>query len=168
VQAVPVEDLKRQVEGSAVERFRAVLPERIGTGTPSTAGEYVEARTLLRATCCRRRATHAHANSVEDVSVPRSPADRLCQCPAPRHKMRVLREKHLLRETMKADLPPSIAQRTQAALSRPDRSGFLQGAMPDYVNQLMGRESLASMVTSTRQGRAAVAKRQRSARERRT
>ncbi len=63
----------------------------------------------------------------------------------PRHKMRVLREKHLLRETMRADLPPEIVQRHKQPYRAPDAAAFLQGegGTPDYVNQLLGRECLA-------------------------
>jgi asparagine synthase (glutamine-hydrolysing) len=139
------EDLKRQVEGSAVERFRAVLPERIGHWHPFNRGEYVEARTLLPSYLLSSQGDRMlMANSVEG----RFPFldHRLiafANALHPRHKMRVLREKHLLRETMKADLPPSIAQRTKQPYRAPDAAAFLQGATPDYVNQLMGRESLA-------------------------
>jgi asparagine synthase (glutamine-hydrolysing) len=138
------EDLKRQVEGSAVERFRAVLPERIGHWHPFNRGEYVEARTLLPSYLLSSQGDRMlMANSVEG----RFPFldHRLiafANALHPRHKMRVLREKHLLRETMKADLPPSIAQRAKQPYRAPDAAAFLQGATPDYVNQLMGRESL--------------------------
>ena len=139
------EDFKHQVEGSAVERFRAVLPERIGRWHPFNRGEYVEARTLLPSYLLSSQGDRMlMANSVEG----RFPFldHRLiafANALHPRHKMRVLREKHLLRETMKADLPPSIAQRAKQPYRAPDAAAFLQGATPDYVNQLMGRECLA-------------------------
>lgn len=139
------EDFKRQVEGSAIERFRAVLPDRIGRWHPFNRGEYVEARTLLPSYLLSSQGDRMlMANSVEG----RFPFldHRLiafANALHPRHKMRVLREKHLLRETMKADLPPSIAQRAKQPYRAPDAAAFLHGAAPDYVNQLMGRECLA-------------------------
>ena len=61
----------------------------------------------------------------------------------PRHKMRVLREKHLLREAMKRDLPASIAERHKQPYRAPDAAAFLKDATPDYVNQLLGRDCVA-------------------------
>jgi asparagine synthase (glutamine-hydrolysing) len=122
-----------------------VLPERIGRWHPFNRGEYVEARTLLPSYLLSSQGDRMlMANSVEG----RFPFldHRLiafANALHPRHKMRVLREKHLLRETMKADLPPSIAQRAKQPYRAPDAAAFLQGATPDYVNQLMGRECLA-------------------------
>ena len=77
-------------------------------GTPSTAAEYVEARTLLPSYLLSSQGDRMlMANSVEG----RFPFldHRLiafANALHPRHKMRVLREKHLLRETMRTDLPP--------------------------------------------------------------
>jgi asparagine synthase (glutamine-hydrolysing) len=128
-----------------VERFRAALPPEIDRWHPFNRGEYVEARTLLPSYLLSSQGDRMlMANSVEG----RFPFldHRLiafANALHPRHKMRVLREKHLLREAMKADLPPSIAQRTKQPYRAPDAAAFLQGATPDYVNQLMGRECLA-------------------------
>ena len=139
------EDLKRQVNGSAVERFRADLPERIGRWHPFNRGEYVEARTLLPNYLLSSQGDRMlMANSVEG----RFPFldHRLMafgNALHPRHKMRVLREKHLLREAMKKDLPPSILARHKQPYRAPDADAFLQGTEPDYVNQLVSRDCLA-------------------------
>jgi len=139
------EDLKRQVNGSAVERFRADLPERIGRWHPFNRGEYVEARTLLPNYLLSSQGDRMlMANSVEG----RFPFldHRLMafgNALHPRHKMRVLREKHLLREAMKNDLPLSILARHKQPYRAPDADAFLQGTEPDYVNQLVSRDCLA-------------------------
>lgn len=139
------DDLRRQVEGTAIERFRAGLPEGIDRWHPFNRGEYVEARTLLPSYLLSSQGDRMlMANSVEG----RFPFldHRLIEFANalhPRHKMRVLREKHLLREAMARDLPPSIAQRVKQPYRAPDAAAFLQDGAPDYVNQLLGRNCLA-------------------------
>jgi asparagine synthase (glutamine-hydrolysing) len=139
------EDLRRQIEGSAVERFRDALPAGISRWHPFNRAEYLEARSLLPSYLLSSQGDRMlMANSVEG----RFPFldHRLiafANALHPRYKMRVLREKHLLREAMRADLPPSILQRPKQPYRAPDAAAFLQGDVPDYVNQLLGRECLA-------------------------
>jgi asparagine synthase (glutamine-hydrolysing) len=139
------EDLRRQIEGSAVERFRDALPAGIARWHPFNRAEYVEARTLLPSYLLSSQGDRMlMANSVEG----RFPFldHRLiafANALHPRNKMRVLREKHLLREAMRQDLPASILQRPKQPYRAPDAAAFLQGDVPDYVNQLLGRECLA-------------------------
>jgi asparagine synthase (glutamine-hydrolysing) len=140
------EDLRSQIEGSAIERFRAELPGDIDSWHPFNRSEYVEARTLLPSYLLSSQGDRMlMANSVEG----RFPFldHRLiafANALHPRYKMRVMREKHLLRETMRAELPPAIVQRHKQPYRAPDATAFLQGIPPDYVNQLLGRECLAS------------------------
>ena len=139
------EDLRRQVEGTALEHLQANLPADIAAWHPFNRAEYMEARTLLPGYLLSSQGDRMlMANSVEG----RFPfldhrliefANRL----HPRHKMRVLREKHLLREAMKHDLPVSIAARHKQPYRAPDAAAFLTGATPDYVNQLLGRDCVA-------------------------
>ena len=139
------DDLRRQVEGSALERLTANLPADLSRWHPFNRGEYLEARTLLPGYLLSSQGDRMlMASSVEG----RFPfldhrliefANRL----HPRHKMRVLREKHLLRESMRHDLPPSIAGRHKQPYRAPDAAAFLRDATPDYVNQLLGRDCVA-------------------------
>ena len=139
------DDFRSRIEGSATERLRATLPEDIGRWHPFNRGEYLEAHTLLPSYLLSSQGDRMlMANSVEG----RFPFldHRLiafANALHPRYKMHVLREKHLLRETMRADLPPSILKRPKQPYRAPDAAAFLQGAMPDYVNQLLGRETVA-------------------------
>ena len=165
------EDLKSQINGSAVERFRADLPGRIDRWHPFNRAEYVEARTLLPSYLLSSQGDRMlMANSVEG----RFPfLDHRLMAFAnalhPRHKMRVLREKHLLREAMKNDLPPSIVERHKQPYRAPDAAAFLQGTEPDYVNQLVSRECLGQygyfdadkvgrLVAKLRRGRSSAAR----------
>jgi asparagine synthase (glutamine-hydrolysing) len=139
------DDFRARIEGSATERLRATLPEDIGRWHPFNRGEYLEAHTLLPSYLLSSQGDRMlMANSIEG----RFPFldHRLiafANALHPRYKMHVLREKHLLRETMRADLPPSILRRAKQPYRAPDAAAFLQGAAPDYVNQLLGRDIVA-------------------------
>jgi len=139
------DEFRARIEGSATERLRATLPDGIARWHPFNRGEYLEAHTLLPSYLLSSQGDRMlMANSVEG----RFPFldHRLiafANALHPRYKMRVLREKHLLRQSMRADLPPSILQRAKQPYRAPDAAAFLQGAVPDYVNQLLGRDCLA-------------------------
>jgi len=115
------EDLKRQIEGSAVERFRDALPAGIARWHRSTGRSTSRPARCCRATCCRRRGDRMlMANSVEG----RFPFldHRLiafANALHPRYKMRVLREKHLLREAMRADFRRRSCSATSSRTARP-------------------------------------------------
>ena len=57
--------------------------------------------------------------------------------------MHVLREKHLLKEAMRARLPASITARHKQPYRAPDAAAFLAPGAPAYVTELMGRKALA-------------------------
>lgn len=61
----------------------------------------------------------------------------------PACKMRVLREKHLLKEAIRSRLPATIVNRHKQPYRAPDAAAFLGPQAPDYVNELMARERLA-------------------------
>lgn len=139
------DDLRASVSGSAIERLRAALPPDIGRWTAFNRGEYLEARTLLPSYLLSSQGDRMlMANSVEG----RFPfldhrliefANRL----HPTYKMRVLREKQLLKRAMRGRLPASILQRHKQPYRAPDAAAFLGPQAPDYVNELMGRQRLA-------------------------
>jgi len=138
------EEFRRRLDGSATERLRATLPDDIGRWHPFNRSEYLEARTLLPSYLLSSQGDRMlMANSVEG----RFPFldHRLiafANSLHPRHKMRVLREKHLLREAMRADLPDAIRRRHKQPYRAPDAAAFLQGPTPDYVKQLLGSECI--------------------------
>jgi asparagine synthase (glutamine-hydrolysing) len=140
------EDLKRRVTGSAVERFRESLPAAIRNWHPFNRGEYVEAKTLLPSYLLSAQGDRMlMASSVEG----RFPFldHRLIEFANslhPRHKMRVLREKSLLRDAMRGRLPSSILERHKQPYRAPDAAAFLGPNAPDYVTELMGKNRLIS------------------------
>lgn len=139
------EDFRKSVEGSAIERLRSELPAEMGRWHPCNRAEYLESRTLLPSYLLSSQGDRMlMANSVEG----RFPfldhrliefANRL----HPTYKMRVLREKHLLKEAMKDRLPPSIIERHKQPYRAPDAAAFLDTSAPEYVNELMSKSMLA-------------------------
>lgn len=139
------EDFRRTVEGSAVERLRSSLPADMHRWHPFNRAEYLESKTLLASYLLSSQGDRMlMANSVEG----RFPfldhrliefANRL----HPSYKMRVLREKHLLKEAMKERLPSSIIERHKQPYRAPDAAAFLGPSAPDYVRELMSKSTLA-------------------------
>jgi len=140
------DDFRRAVEGSAVERLRAELPADIGRWHPFNRAEYLESRTLLPSYLLSSQGDRMlMASSVEG----RFPFldHRLIEFANglhPTYKMRVLREKHLLKEAMKERLPSSIINRHKQPYRAPDAAAFLGASAPEYVRELMGKSTLAS------------------------
>jgi len=137
-------DFAASIRGGALERLRASLPERIGRWHPFNRAEYLEARTLLPGYLLSSQGDRMlMANSVEG----RFPFldHRLIAFANALHpdaKMRVLREKQLLRQAMAGSLPASILGRHKQPYRAPDAAAFLGGRTPDYVNELTSPEAL--------------------------
>lgn len=140
------EDFKRRVDGTAIDRLRAALPSGMQRWHPFNRAEYMEAMTLLPSYLLSSQGDRMlMASSVEG----RFPfldhnliefANRI----HPSIKMRVLREKALLKDTMRRHVPASILQRHKQPYRAPDAAAFLGPRVPDYVNELLGRDCLAS------------------------
>jgi asparagine synthase (glutamine-hydrolysing) len=65
-----------------------------------------------------------------------------CRLP-PRLKIRGLKEKVLLKQAMRRDLPPSIVRRTKQPYRSPDSAAFFKDERPlPWVADLLGRASL--------------------------
>ncbi len=140
------EDFRSRIDGSAIERLRAALPQDIRRWHPFNQAEYIECRTLLPSYLLSSQGDRMlMASSVEG----RFPFldHRLIEFANalhPSYKMRVLREKHLLKEAMRKRLPASIITRHKQPYRAPDAAAFLGPHAPDYVNELMGKTALAS------------------------
>lgn len=139
------DDFRAQVTGSAPERLRATLPADIGRWKPFNRSEYLEAKTLLPSYLLAAQGDRMlMASSVEG----RFPFldHRLIEFANqlhPSYKMRVLREKQLLKRAMRGRLPSSILNRHKQPYRAPDAAAFLGPQAPDYVNELMGKQCLA-------------------------
>jgi asparagine synthase (glutamine-hydrolysing) len=131
--------LREQVQGSAIERLRASIADKMAPLAPFNRSEYLEAKTLLPGYLLSAQGDRMlMANSVEG----RFPfldhrliafANQL----RPNAKMRVLREKHLLKETMRGRLPESILKRYKQPYRAPDAAAFFEASAPGYVAELL-------------------------------
>jgi asparagine synthase (glutamine-hydrolysing) len=137
-------EFAERVSSNAQERLSAALPADFGRWHPFNRAEYLEATTLLPGYLLSSQGDRMlMANSVEG----RFPFldHRLIQFANalhPRLKMRVLKEKHLLREAMRNALPPSILDRTKQPYRAPDAAAFLGENAPEYVRELTRPETL--------------------------
>ncbi len=139
-------DFAASVRSDAVERLRGALPDDMAHWHPFNRAEFLEATTLLPSYLLSSQGDRMlMASSVEG----RFPyldhrliafANEL----HPDHKMRVLREKDLLRETMQGALPAAILERHKQPYRAPDAAAFLGERTPDYVNELTREGSLKS------------------------
>jgi asparagine synthase (glutamine-hydrolysing) len=62
----------------------------------------------------------------------------------PSLKLKALREKHLLRESMKGVLPDTIRRRTKQPYRAPDSDSFIAPSAPSYVSEALSREAIRS------------------------
>jgi asparagine synthase (glutamine-hydrolysing) len=136
---------RAQVSGSAVERLRASVSDKVRRWAPFNRSEYMEATTLLPSYLLASQGDRMlMANSVEG----RFPYldHRLIEFANALHpsiKMRVLKEKQLLKQAMRGRLPQTILDRHKQPYRAPDAAAFLSPSAPDYVNEMMGSRLLA-------------------------
>ncbi len=138
------DEWRAQVRQSAVERFRASLCPETSGWHPFNRAEYVEAKTLLPGYLLASQGDRMlMASSVEG----RFPfldhrLIEMANALHPTYKMRVLKEKYLLRETMRPYLPAQILSRPKQPYRSPDAAAFLTEPVPDYVRELLGPECI--------------------------
>jgi asparagine synthase (glutamine-hydrolysing) len=138
------DELRSQVSESAIDRLRDSLPDTMSRWHAFNRSEYLEARTLLPSYLLSSQGDRMlMANSIEG----RFPFldHRLIEFANelhPRYKMRVLREKHLLKQAMRDRLPKSTVERHKQPYRAPDAAAFLGDQAPDYVTELMGKPAL--------------------------
>ncbi|WP_018719640.1 asparagine synthase (glutamine-hydrolyzing) [Arhodomonas aquaeolei] len=135
--------------GAAVDGALAGLAEALPAGMRRWQGleraQYLEARTLMAGYLLSAQGDRMlMANGVEG----RFPyldhrviefANRL----EPRLKLRVLREKHLLREAMAGYLPAALTHRHKQPYRAPDAAAFFRGTTPAFVDELLAPGKLA-------------------------
>jgi asparagine synthase (glutamine-hydrolysing) len=127
------------------EGISELLPAHINRWEPLARDQYIEAKTLLTGYLLSSQGDRmAMANSVEG----RFPfldhrivefANRL----PPRTKLRVLREKHVLKLAARGLVPDRIRNRVKQPYRAPDSSSFFKNGRPnDYVAYLLDRNRL--------------------------
>jgi asparagine synthase (glutamine-hydrolysing) len=140
------EDVRAHLDGSAMDVMADMVPTAAARWHPFNRGQYVEAKSLMGGYLLSSQGDRMlMANSVEG----RFPfldhrviefANRV----DPRLKMRVLREKHLLKRATARYLPPAIIQRHKQPYRAPDVAAFVcDGAFTaPYVDELLSDESV--------------------------
>ncbi len=137
-------ELQAQLSGTDPYRaLAATLPADIEKWLPMGRDQYVEAHTLMSGYLLSSQGDRvAMAHSIEG----RVPfldhrliefANRL-----PAHfKLKGLTEKHLLKHSMRGELPEAIRKRTKQPYRAPDSTSFFEAGKPvDYAAELMGRQ----------------------------
>lgn len=139
------DDFRRRVSGDPAGRLRESLPAELADWHPFNRSEYLEAKTLLPSYLLSSQGDRMlMANSVEG----RFPFldHRLIEFATrlhPRYKMRTLKEKWLLKETMRPHLPAAILSRHKQPYRAPDAAAFLGPGTPEYVTELTSASKIA-------------------------
>ena len=125
--------------------LRATLPESIARWPALGRDQYVEAHTLMSGYLLSSQGDRmAMAASIEarfpflDHRVIEF-ANRL----PPQYKLRGLAEKHILKKSMAAELPPAITRRSKQPYRAPDSASFFVDGKPlDYVAELLSPKAI--------------------------
>ncbi|MBC8025543.1 MAG: asparagine synthase (glutamine-hydrolyzing) [Steroidobacteraceae bacterium] len=139
------DDFRKRVSGDPAQRLRESLPKELAGWHPFNRSEYLEAKTLLPSYLLSSQGDRMlMSNSVEG----RFPFldHRLIEWATklhPRYKMKVLREKWLLKEAMREKLPASILNRHKQPYRAPDAAAFLGPNTPEYVKELTSEAMIA-------------------------
>jgi asparagine synthase (glutamine-hydrolysing) len=139
------DEFRKRVSGDPAQRLRESLPKELASWHPFSRSEYLEAKTLLPSYLLSSQGDRMlMSNSVEG----RFPFldHRLIEWATklhPRYKMKVLREKWLLKDAMRSRLPASILDRHKQPYRAPDAAAFLGPQIPEYVKELTSEAMIA-------------------------
>jgi asparagine synthase (glutamine-hydrolysing) len=141
------DELREQLAGyDAIDELRATLPAEFDRWHPLEQAQYLETAYLLPGYILSSQGDRvAMANSVEarfpflDHRVVEFAA-RV----APRLKLKVLREKHILRKAMRDLLPPAICDRPKQPYRAPDAVSFSGATAPAYVGSSLSENAITT------------------------
>jgi asparagine synthase (glutamine-hydrolysing) len=139
------DQLREQLDGyDAMDELRGSLPAEFGRWHPLEQAQYLETAYLLPGYILSSQGDRvAMANAVEarfpflDHRVVEFAA-RL----APRSKMKVLREKHILRQAMQDLVPPAIGNRPKQPYRAPDAVSFTGATAAAYVGTSLSEDAI--------------------------
>lgn len=139
-------DIKKALDGyNAVEDLRASLDADFSKWDWLSKAQYVEATKLLPGYILSSQGDRmAMANSVEGrfPFLDHRVVEFSCAIP-PNMKMKVLKEKYILKKALGKHLPQDIVKRTKQPYMAPDSKSFFgNGAVPDYVEDLLSSKSI--------------------------
>jgi asparagine synthase (glutamine-hydrolysing) len=138
------EPLKAQLQDNAMETIGQSFPPALNRWHPFHRAQYIEVKSLMAGyLLCSQGDRMLMANSVEG----RFPfldhhVIEYANAVHPRFKMKVLNEKYLLKRAMGKYLPPDIVKRYKQPYRAPATPAFFGSNAPDYVQELLGFESI--------------------------
>lgn len=139
-------DLQAEIKVNAMDRIKDSWPAAMANWHGFNQAQYIEAKTLMAGyLLCSQGDRMLMANSVEG----RFPfldhrviefANRL----HPNVKMKVLKEKYILKKAMAPYLPKSIVSRHKQPYRAPDIPAFFSGVSPAYVQDMLSESTLTN------------------------
>lgn len=126
-------------QADPVDKIVASLPPEVASWHPFHRAQYLEAKSLMAGYLLSSQGDRMlMANSVEG----RFPyldhrVIEFANSMDPRLKMKVLKEKYLLRRAFSRDLPARVSARYKQPYRAPDIAAFVAGSKLDYVDELL-------------------------------
>jgi len=139
-------DMKAQLVDDVISRFEPTLPATIKQWHNFNRAQYIEVKSLMAGYLLSSQGDRMlMMNSVEG----RFPfldhrVIEFANSLDPRLKMKVLNEKHLLKQAMKKYVPDSIINRYKQPYRAPDIPSFFTDNPPDYIEELLSESSIRS------------------------
>jgi asparagine synthase (glutamine-hydrolysing) len=128
-----------------LDELRSALPPEFASWHPLSRAQYLETGCLLPGYILSSqgdRVAMAHAVEGRFPFLDHRVVELGAALP-PAHKLRGLREKHLLREALGRHVPRAIAERPKQPYRAPDSESFLGPQAPEYVQALLSPEAIA-------------------------
>lgn len=139
-------DMAQSLNGEdPYEVLSAGLPGNIGSWHPFNRGQYIESKTLMSGYLLSSQGDRMlMENSVEG----RFPyldhrVIEFANSLNPKLKMKVLREKYLLKEAMKGRIPKVILERHKQPYRAPDADSFRNADKAGYVDDLLDKDAIS-------------------------
>ncbi|GAB4345526.1 MAG: asparagine synthase (glutamine-hydrolyzing) [Gammaproteobacteria bacterium] len=139
------ESMNKKLQDNAVVRLASLVPHDASKWHPFNRAQYVESKTLMAGyLLCSQGDRMLMANSVEG----RFPyldhrVIEFANSLHPRHKMRVLNEKYLLKLSTGRYLPKQIVKRHKQPYRAPDIPAFFSGGKTEYVDEMLSKETVS-------------------------
>ncbi len=137
--------LKEELRGyKNVDELSLFLPDDLWKYDYLSQAQYIEAKTLLPGYILSSQGDRvAMAHSIEGrfPFLDHRVIEFCCKLP-PHIRMNALKEKYILKESMKDLIPPSIIKRIKQPYMAPDSKSFLYGESLHYIEELLSEKYL--------------------------
>jgi asparagine synthase (glutamine-hydrolysing) len=141
------DDVRRTLgDYDALDELRASLPQDFARWHPLAQAQHLETAYLLPGYILSSqgdRVAMAHAVEGRFPFLDHRVVEFAARIPA-RFKMKVLREKHILREAMANLLPPAIGNRPKQPYRAPDAHSFVGANAASYLETTMSEQAIAA------------------------